>query len=125
MYVDPNPDKSVVAKRKSCFIGELTKSNLTVDWGKLLQKHFRESKLRKLIAKQSASNISADDVIVTAGAAGALFIVSSSLLEREDQIVIAFPNFGKTGIKSKILASQKICFPDPIIQHDTSRLRII
>jgi hypothetical protein len=28
MYVDPNPDKSVVAKRKSCFIGELNIEDL-------------------------------------------------------------------------------------------------
>ena len=71
-------------------------SELGIELGDMLLpygQHFGENKLRKLIAKQSASNISADDVIVTAGAAGALFIVSSSILEREDQIVIAFPNY--------------------------------
>ncbi len=55
--------------------------------------HFGEPKLRKLIAEQSGANITADDVIVTAGAAGALFLMASCLLEPKDRIVVGFPNY--------------------------------
>ena len=55
--------------------------------------HFGETKLRETIAQQSADNISADDIIVTAGAAGALFLVSSCLLEPRDQMIVGFPNY--------------------------------
>jgi len=56
--------------------------------------HFGDPRLRQVIAEQSgAANIAADDVIVTAGAAGALFLLSSSLLESGDRIVVEMPNY--------------------------------
>lgn len=65
-------------------------SDLSLPYGH----HFGEPKLRTLIAEQSgANNIGADDVIVTAGAAGALFLLSSSLLEPADELVVAMPNY--------------------------------
>jgi aspartate/methionine/tyrosine aminotransferase len=55
--------------------------------------HFGQPELRSLIAQQSGENLSPEDVLVTAGAAGALFIVSTSLLQAGDHIVVGFPNY--------------------------------
>lgn len=55
--------------------------------------HYGNPDLRALIAEQSGSRIDADDVLVTAGAAGALFIASSALLEPDDHMVVGFPNY--------------------------------
>lgn len=48
--------------------------------------------LRGLIAADDPS-LTPDDVLVTAGAAGALFIINSSLLSAGDHAVIEFPNY--------------------------------
>src|SRR6478752_6604968 len=48
--------------------------NLTL----LYNEHRGETELRRLIAEDA--NVSADDVLVTAGAAGALFIITTSQL---------------------------------------------
>ncbi|MGB5627125.1 MAG: aminotransferase class I/II-fold pyridoxal phosphate-dependent enzyme [Woeseiaceae bacterium] len=63
--------------------------NLSLPYGN----HYGSPELRALIADQSGSNIAMDDVLVTAGAAGALFIISSSLLEPGDHMVVGFPNY--------------------------------
>ncbi len=56
--------------------------------------------LRALIAQQSQvgqssspTALSADDVLVTSGAALALFIVSTTLLERGDHLIVVRPNY--------------------------------
>jgi aspartate/methionine/tyrosine aminotransferase len=49
--------------------------------------------LRAEILKGEAANLKPEDVLVTAGAAAALFIVSSSLLEKGDELVVAKPNY--------------------------------
>jgi aspartate/methionine/tyrosine aminotransferase len=54
--------------------------------------HRGNPELRKLIAAEH-SGISADDVLITAGAAAALFIVATSLLEKEDHLIVQFPNY--------------------------------
>src|SRR5437773_316675 len=60
---------------------------------KVLPSIYRGDKeLRALIAAQD-SGISADDVLVTAGAAGALFIISTSLLSERDHLVVVRPNY--------------------------------
>jgi aspartate/methionine/tyrosine aminotransferase len=71
--------------------------------------HLGEPKLRQLIAKQSAPNISPDDILVTAGAAGSLFLISSSLLEREDQIVVGFPNYA-TNFETPLAIGSDVVF---------------
>ena len=71
--------------------------------------HFGETKLREQIAQQSASNIFPDDVLVTAGAAGALFLVSSCLLEREDQIIVGFPNYA-TNFETPLAIGTEVVF---------------
>lgn len=52
--------------------------------------HRGNPKLRQQIA---ATELSPDDVIVTAGAAPALFIVATTLLGRDDHVLIAGPNY--------------------------------
>jgi aspartate/methionine/tyrosine aminotransferase len=55
--------------------------------------HVGHPGLRQEIIKGEANNLSIDDVLVTAGAASALFIVSTSLLEAGDELVVAKPNY--------------------------------
>ena len=55
--------------------------------------HFGLPDLRATIAEISADTLRAEDVLVTAGAAGALFIISTSLLQPGDHIVVGFPNY--------------------------------
>jgi aspartate/methionine/tyrosine aminotransferase len=54
--------------------------------------HRGNKKLRELIAAKYPG-ISADDVLITAGAAAALFIVATSLLEKDDHLIVQFPNY--------------------------------
>ena len=55
--------------------------------------HLGDPRLRELIAKQSCIG-DPDCVIVTAGAASALFLVASTLLERGDHMIVERPNYG-------------------------------
>lgn len=55
--------------------------------------HLGDPRLRKLIAQQSGI-VDPDCVIVTAGAASALFLVASSLLEPGSHMIVARPNYG-------------------------------
>src|SRR4051812_24234548 len=54
--------------------------------------HLGAERLRALIAGEF-ENLSLDDVLVTAGAAAALFVVSSSLLEPGTHALISSPNY--------------------------------
>ncbi len=53
--------------------------------------HKGKIELRELIVKDT--NLSPDDVLVTSGAATALFIIATSLLNKNDHAVIAKPNY--------------------------------
>jgi len=55
--------------------------------------HCGNAELRELIASDTPG-ATADDVLLTSGAAGALFIVATSLLEPGDHLVVARPNYG-------------------------------
>jgi aspartate/methionine/tyrosine aminotransferase len=55
--------------------------------------HRGDHRLRELIAAQYPG-IRADDVLITPGAAAALFIIHTSLLEKGDAIVVEHPNYG-------------------------------
>ena len=55
--------------------------------------HIGHLGLRKEILKDEAANLKTDDVLITAGAAAALFIVSTSLLEAGDELVVVKPNY--------------------------------
>lgn len=66
--------------------------------------------LRELIAGQGAG-LSADQVLVTVGAAAALFIVATSLLEAGDEMVVVRPNYA-TNIETPRAIGAKIHFID-------------
>lgn len=58
--------------------------------------HVGNEGFRQLIAEQSggaSGGVSPDDVLVTAGAAQALFIIATSLLEKGDHLVVIRPNY--------------------------------
>jgi aspartate/methionine/tyrosine aminotransferase len=54
--------------------------------------HLGKPELRELLAGES-DDLEANDVLLTIGAAGALFIVATSLLDRGDHVVAVFPNY--------------------------------
>ena len=84
-----NLSESSVADR---VLGDFTVdlAGLTLFYGE----HRGEARLRELIATQAESpTIAADDVLVTAGAAGALFIVATTLLDAQSHLVVVRPNY--------------------------------
>ena len=52
--------------------------------------HAGHDGLRQLIVKDTP--LKKDDVLLTIGAAGALFIIATSLLEKDDELVVVRPN---------------------------------
>ncbi len=58
--------------------------------------HAGNESFRDLVADQSggaAGGVTRDDVLVTAGAAQALFIIATSLLDKGDHLVVIRPNY--------------------------------
>ncbi len=82
-----NLSESSISDQKLSDLG-LSLPDLTLFYGE----HRGERPLRELIAGQDAG-LSADDVLVTAGAAGALFIISTTLLSEHDHLVVVRPNY--------------------------------
>ncbi|RVC46460.1 aminotransferase class I/II-fold pyridoxal phosphate-dependent enzyme [Mesorhizobium sp. M4A.F.Ca.ET.090.04.2.1] len=82
-----NLSESSIADQKLSDIG-LTLPDLTLFYGE----HRGDKELRALVAAQDES-LSPDDVLVTAGAAGALFIIATSLLSASDHLVVIRPNY--------------------------------
>ena len=72
-------------------------AELDVDLSKLVlfyAPHRGDAPLRSLIAAQSGGGvIDAQDVLTTGGAAGALFIVATSLLKPQSHLVVVRPNY--------------------------------
>lgn len=66
----------------------LTIPDLTLHYGE----HRGSAALRRLVAADAA-NLDADDVLITGGAATALFIVSTALLGAGDHLVVIRPNY--------------------------------
>lgn len=54
--------------------------------------HVGKPELRTLIAKEYV-NLTKDNVLITAGAASALFIVSTTLLDKNDHLIVIRPNY--------------------------------
>lgn len=76
-------------------ISDVHLSDLRFDLGPLAlsyMDHRGKPELRALIASEG-DGLTADDVLVTAGASVALFIVATSLLDRGSRAVVAFPNY--------------------------------
>ena len=67
--------------------------------------HLGDVRLRKLIAAQSGV-AHEDCVIVTTGAAGALFQFASSLLQPGDHVIVARPNYGTNLATPKALGAE-------------------
>ena len=84
----------------------LTIPDLTLLYGE----HRGHRRLRELVASQG-DGLSPDDVLVTTGAAGALFIVSTTLLEPEHHLVVVRPNYA-TNIETPRAIGCEIGFID-------------
>ncbi|MBZ9764931.1 pyridoxal phosphate-dependent aminotransferase [Mesorhizobium sp. CA8] len=82
-----NLSESSIADQKLSDI-RLALPDLTLFYGE----HRGDKDLRALIAAQD-EGLSPGDVLVTAGAAGALFIVSTALLSASDHLVVVRPNY--------------------------------
>ena len=100
-----NLSESSIADQKLSDIG-LQLPDLTLFYGE----HRGERPLRDLIAAQDAG-ISPDHVLVTAGAAGALFIIATSLLSPGDHLVVVRPNYA-TNIETPRAIGCEIGFID-------------
>jgi aspartate/methionine/tyrosine aminotransferase len=72
--------------------------------------HRGDPELRALVASQ-ADNLKPSDVLITAGAAGALFIIATSLLSPEDHLVVVRPNYA-TNIETPRAIGCQISFID-------------
>jgi aspartate/methionine/tyrosine aminotransferase len=84
-----NLSESSVADRQ---LGELTVDlgGLTLLYGE----HRGDRRLRELIVAQCGSDrLGVDEVLVTTGAAGALFIISTTLLDQSSHLVVIRPNY--------------------------------
>jgi aspartate/methionine/tyrosine aminotransferase len=82
-----NLSESSIADLKLSDTG-LSLPDLTLFYGE----HRGDADLRRLIAAQD-DGLSPDHVLVTAGAAGALFIIATSLLSERDHLVVVRPNY--------------------------------
>ena len=82
-----NLSESSVADRKLSALG-LTIPDLTLLYGE----HRGRERLRSLIAAQG-EGIGRDDVLITTGAAGALFIIATALLGPRDHLIVVRPNY--------------------------------
>jgi len=72
--------------------------------------HIGKPTLRKLIG-QEHTGISEKDVLLTVGAAGALFIIQTSILSKEDHLIVVRPNYA-TNIETPRAIGCEISFID-------------
>jgi aspartate/methionine/tyrosine aminotransferase len=82
-----NLSESSVADQSLSSLG-LAVPDLTL----LYNEHRGSTELRTLIAAESPA-LKPDDVLITTGAAGALFIIATALLSVEDHLVVVRPNY--------------------------------
>lgn len=82
-----NLSESSITDRKLSDLG-LTIPDLTL----LYNEHRGSPALRDLVVA-GAAGLSGDDVLITGGAAGALFIISTALLGPQDHLVVVKPNY--------------------------------
>ena len=76
--------------------------------------HAGNESFRDLVAEQSggeSSGVTRDDVLVTAGAAQALFIIATSLLDKGDHLVVIRPNYA-TNIETPRAIEADVSFLD-------------
>jgi aspartate/methionine/tyrosine aminotransferase len=100
-----NLSESSIRDRSVADFG-LTIPNLTLLYGE----HRGDKRLRQLVASQSPGLLP-DDVLITTGAAGALFIISTTLLTPDDHLVVVRPNYA-TNIETPRAIGCEISFID-------------
>jgi aspartate/methionine/tyrosine aminotransferase len=71
--------------------------------------HLGHAKLRELLAHEGSTT--PDNVLLTSGAAGALFIISTSLLNKNDHLIVLRPNYA-TNIETPRAIGCEISFVD-------------
>lgn len=76
----------------------------------LYGEHRGSREMRERIAAEGAG-LAADDVLLTAGAAGALFIISTALLDKGDHLVVVRPNYA-TNIETPRAIGCEISYHD-------------
>ncbi|MGA0599381.1 pyridoxal phosphate-dependent aminotransferase [Caulobacter sp. KR2-114] len=100
-----NLSESSVADRRLSELG-ITFPDLTL----LYTEHRGATRLRELIAADGPG-LTADDVLVTGGAAGALFIIATALLGAGDHLVVIRPNYA-TNLETPRAIGCEISFVD-------------
>jgi aspartate/methionine/tyrosine aminotransferase len=100
-----NLSESSVADQTIAGLG-LSIPDLTLLYGE----HRGSEPLRALIARQG-DGLHADDVLVTSGAATALFIIATSLLGSQDHLVVIRPNYA-TNLETPRAIGCEISFVD-------------
>jgi aspartate/methionine/tyrosine aminotransferase len=83
-----NLSESSVADQSLADLGLTIPRDIPLLYGE----HRGRERLRELIAAEG-QGLTAADVLVTTGAAGALFIVATSLLSKDDHLVVIRPNY--------------------------------
>jgi aspartate/methionine/tyrosine aminotransferase len=86
---------SIACNLAESSVSDAVYGNLGLDLDKLVLcygHHLGKPELREWIAAQTPG-LKKDDVLLTAGAAAALFIISTSLLEKDDHLVVMSPNY--------------------------------
>ena len=68
--------------------------------------HLGHPGLRALLAGRAGGGLTADDVLITAGAAAALFIVAVTLLDHGDHIVVVRPNYATNIVTPRVLGCE-------------------
>jgi len=71
--------------------------------------HFGRPDLRAAIAARAGGGLTGDNVLITAGASAALFIVAISLLDRSDHMIVARPNYATNIDTPRILGCEVDC----------------
>jgi aspartate/methionine/tyrosine aminotransferase len=100
-----NLSESSVTDRSLSSLG-LTVPDLTLLYGE----HRGNAELRALIAADG-EGLAADDVLITTGAAGALFIIATTLLGPDDALVVIRPNYA-TNLETPRAVGCAISFVD-------------
>ncbi len=100
---------------------ELTVPDLTLLYGE----HRGSERLRSLVIEE-APGLQPADVLICGGAAGALFIIATALLSREDHLVVVRPNYA-TNIETPRAIGCEIGFVDLAFEEgfavDLDRIR--
>ena len=98
-------------------VRDRTLSDLGIEVGDMLLfygDHVGNAVFRELVAEQSggaAAGVTVDDVLITAGAAQALFIIATTLLDKGDHLVVIRPNYA-TNIETPRAIEADISFLD-------------